>query len=102
MPTFGLYAAIGDPPRGERLQQCIDEVCAEAQLAEQVGFEAILVGEHHQHRDGFLPSPLIVSTAVAARTRGSASAPAFCCCRCITRCTWPRTRRRWISSRKGG
>jgi alkanesulfonate monooxygenase SsuD/methylene tetrahydromethanopterin reductase-like flavin-dependent oxidoreductase (luciferase family) len=69
MTTFGLYAAIGDPPRGERLQQCIDEVCAEAQLAEQVGFEAILVGEHHQHRDGFLPSPLIVSTAVAARTQ---------------------------------
>ncbi len=69
MPTFGLYAAIGDPPRGERLQQCIDEVCAEAQLAEQVGFEAILVGEHHQHRDGFLPSPLIVSTAIAARTQ---------------------------------
>lgn len=69
MTTFGLYAAIGDPPRGERLQQCIDEVCAEAQRAEQVGFDAILVGEHHQHRDGFLPSPLIVSTAVAARTQ---------------------------------
>jgi probable F420-dependent oxidoreductase len=69
MPTFGLYAAIGDPPRGERLRQRIDEVCAEAQLAEQVGFEAILVGEHHQHRDGFLPSPLIVSTAVAVRTQ---------------------------------
>jgi probable F420-dependent oxidoreductase len=69
MTIFGLYAAIGDPPRGERLQQCIDEVCAEAQLAEQVGFDAILVGEHHQHRDGFIPSPLIVSTAVAARTQ---------------------------------
>jgi probable F420-dependent oxidoreductase len=69
MTTFGLYAAIGDPPRGERLRQRIDEVCAEAQLAEQVGFEAILVGEHHQHRDGFLPSPLIVSTAIAVRTR---------------------------------
>src|SRR5918996_1506696 len=69
MVTFGLYAAIGDPPRGERLRQRIEEVCAEAQLAEQVGFDAILVGEHHQHRDGFLPSPLIVSTAVAARTQ---------------------------------
>jgi probable F420-dependent oxidoreductase len=69
MTAFGIYAAIGDPPHGERLQRCIDEVSAEAQLAEQVGFEAILVGEHHQHRDGFLPSPLIVSTAVAARTQ---------------------------------
>ena len=69
MTAFGLYAAIGDPPRGERLQQCMAEVCAEAQLAEQVGFDAILVGEHHQHRDGFLPSPLIVSTAIAARTQ---------------------------------
>jgi probable F420-dependent oxidoreductase len=69
MTMFGLYAAIGDPPRGERLQQCIDEVCAEALLAEQVGFDTILVGEHHQHRDGFLPSPLIVSTAIAARTQ---------------------------------
>jgi len=68
MTTFGLYAAIGDPPRGEHLPQRIDEVCAEAQLAEQVGFDVILVGEHHQHRDGFLPSPLIVSTAVAVRT----------------------------------
>jgi alkanesulfonate monooxygenase SsuD/methylene tetrahydromethanopterin reductase-like flavin-dependent oxidoreductase (luciferase family) len=43
MTAFGLYAAIGDPPRGEHLQQRIDEVCAEAQLAEQVGFDAILV-----------------------------------------------------------
>jgi hypothetical protein len=24
MTTFGLYAAVGDPPRGERMQQCID------------------------------------------------------------------------------
>jgi probable F420-dependent oxidoreductase len=69
MTAFGLYAAIGDPPRGERLQQCIDEVCAEAQLAEQVGFDTFLVGEHHQHRDGFLPSPLILATAIAARTQ---------------------------------
>jgi alkanesulfonate monooxygenase SsuD/methylene tetrahydromethanopterin reductase-like flavin-dependent oxidoreductase (luciferase family) len=69
MTSFGLYAAIGDPPHGERLRQCIDEVCAEAQLAEQFGFDAILVREHHQHRDGFLPSPLIGSTAVAAPTQ---------------------------------
>ncbi len=66
--TFGLYSSIANPPRGERLDRCIDEVIAEAQQAESVGFDSCFFGEHHQDRDGFLPSPLIVATAVAART----------------------------------
>ncbi len=65
---FGIYSSIADPPRGERLDQRIDEVIAEARLAEKVGFDSCFFGEHHQDRDGFLPSPLIVATAVAART----------------------------------
>ena len=65
---FGLYSSIANPPRGERLDRSIDEVIAEAQLAESVGFDSCFFGEHHQDRDGFLPSPLIVATAVAART----------------------------------
>ena len=66
---FGLYSSIASPPRGEGLDRCIDEVIAEAQLAESVGFDSCFFGEHHQDRDGFLPSPQIVATAVAARTR---------------------------------
>jgi probable F420-dependent oxidoreductase len=66
---FGLYSSIASPPRGEDLARCIDEVVAEAQLAEASGFDSCFFGEHHQDRDGFLPSPLIVATAVAARTR---------------------------------
>jgi probable F420-dependent oxidoreductase len=46
----------------------VDETLAEAQLAESCGFDAMFFGEHHQDRDGFLPSPLIVCAAVAART----------------------------------
>jgi len=65
---FGLYSSIANPPRGEHLARCIDEVIAEAQLAEACGFDSCFFGEHHQDRDGFLPSPLIVATAVAART----------------------------------
>ena len=65
---FGLYASIANPPRGEHLDRCIDEVIAEAQLAEASGFDSCFFGEHHQDADGFLPSPLIVATAVAART----------------------------------
>ena len=66
---FGLYSSIANPPRGEHLDRCVDEVIAEAQLAEASGFDACFFGEHHQDKDGFLPSPLIVATAVAAQTR---------------------------------
>ena len=66
---FGLYSSIASPPRGENLDRAIDETIAEAQLAESVGFDSCFFGEHHQDKDGFLPSPLIVCTAVAARTR---------------------------------
>jgi probable F420-dependent oxidoreductase len=65
---FGLYSSIASPPRGEHLDRCIDETIAEAQLAEASGFDSCFFGEHHQDPDGFLPSPLIVATAVAART----------------------------------
>ena len=65
---FGLYSSIANPPRGENLDRSIDEVIAEAQLAEACGFDSCFFGEHHQDADGFLPSPLIVATAVAART----------------------------------
>ena len=65
---FGIYSSIADPPRGERLHERIDEAMAEAKLAEEVGFDSCFFGEHHQDRDGFLPSPLIVATAVAAQT----------------------------------
>jgi probable F420-dependent oxidoreductase len=66
---FGLYSSIANPPRGEHLDRAIDETIAEAQLAEACGFDSCFFGEHHQDHDGFLPSPLIVATAVAARTQ---------------------------------
>jgi probable F420-dependent oxidoreductase len=66
---FGIYSSIANPPRGENLDRSIDEVIAEAQLAEASGFDSCFFGEHHQDKDGFLPSPLIVATAVAAQTR---------------------------------
>lgn len=66
---FGLYSSIANPPRGEHLDRSVDEVIAEAQCAEASGFDSCFFGEHHQDKDGFLPSPLIVATAVAAHTR---------------------------------
>ncbi len=66
---LGIYSSIANPPRGENLDRCVDEVIAEAQLAEEAGFDSCFFGEHHQDKDGFLPSPLIVATAVASHTR---------------------------------
>jgi alkanesulfonate monooxygenase SsuD/methylene tetrahydromethanopterin reductase-like flavin-dependent oxidoreductase (luciferase family) len=37
---FGLYSSIANPPRGEHLDRCVDQVIAEAQLAEASGFDA--------------------------------------------------------------
>lgn len=66
---LGLYSSIANPPRGDDLDRCVAETVAEAELAEACGFHGFFFGEHHQDRDGFLPSPLIVCAAVAARTK---------------------------------
>ena len=68
MIKLGLYSSIANPPRGDDLDRCVQEVIAEAELAEACGFHGFFFGEHHQDRDGFLPSPLVVAAAVAART----------------------------------
>jgi alkanesulfonate monooxygenase SsuD/methylene tetrahydromethanopterin reductase-like flavin-dependent oxidoreductase (luciferase family) len=40
-----------------------------ASFAEAMGFDAISLSEHHGVDDGFLPSPLILASALAARTQ---------------------------------
>ena len=34
MIKLGLYSSIANPPRGDHLDRCVDQVIAEAQLAE--------------------------------------------------------------------
>ena len=36
---FGIYSSIANPPRGEDLPRCVDEVIEESRLAEQAGFD---------------------------------------------------------------
>ncbi|MEL0111088.1 MAG: LLM class flavin-dependent oxidoreductase, partial [Rickettsiales bacterium] len=69
MIRLGLYSSIANPPRGDDMDRCVAETIAEAELAEASGFHGFFFGEHHQDRDGFLPSPLVVGSAVAARTK---------------------------------
>jgi len=37
--------------------------------ADDLGFERVAFGEHHQSEDGYLPCPLVFAAAVGARTR---------------------------------
>jgi alkanesulfonate monooxygenase SsuD/methylene tetrahydromethanopterin reductase-like flavin-dependent oxidoreductase (luciferase family) len=41
------------------------DMCA---WADDLGFDLVYFGEHHSSEDGYLPSPLIASAAVAGRT----------------------------------
>ncbi len=65
-----LYNSVKDVPgRGRNLQQEMRDVIVEAVLAEEMGFDAMFIGEHHMDQEGLiLPSPIIVATAVAAHT----------------------------------
>jgi probable F420-dependent oxidoreductase len=68
-PRFGIYVAVADPPAGEALVQRVEEACREAEFAEQCGFDFCLAGEHHQDPDGFIPAPLLLLAAIAAKTK---------------------------------
>lgn len=40
-----------------------------AEWADRVGFDSIVVSEHHGSEDGFLPSPIVAAAAIAGRTK---------------------------------
>ncbi len=57
-PAFGAKAA---DIYAAALDQCV--------WADDLGFDAVGLGEHHASEDGYLPSPIPVAGAIAARTR---------------------------------
>src|SRR6267143_6425344 len=55
-----------DPEKGHRLyHRYLDEL----EYAEQLGFDAVSVNEHHQTAYGLMPSPIVTASALARRTR---------------------------------
>jgi alkanesulfonate monooxygenase SsuD/methylene tetrahydromethanopterin reductase-like flavin-dependent oxidoreductase (luciferase family) len=67
---FTLRFDLRNPPAagtsmGERYQAALDM----AEWADEVGFVMIVLSEHHGSDDGYLPSPLTMAAAMAARTR---------------------------------
>lgn len=66
---FGMLVNTQNPPAGENMPRLYDEVLAEAELADAVGFDLVCVPEHHMVPDGYLPAPLLFLAAIAARTK---------------------------------
>ena len=68
-PTFGLWydfrqrLPLGDYERF--YAECLEEI----EEGERLGFTGVWLSEHHFVDDGYLPSPLVVAAAIAARTR---------------------------------
>ena len=48
----------------EMFSRCLEQVA----YVEEHGQDAIVLSEHHASQDGYLPSPLVVAAAIAART----------------------------------
>lgn len=65
--TFG-YIPCTETSDGSEMTRLWDEVLAEAQLAEDVGFDAFQPSEHHQQETGYWPSLLTVLAGVARET----------------------------------
>lgn len=63
---FDLRAPRRFPTRHPELYEAALELAA---FADEKGFDGISLSEHHGVDDGFLPSPLILASALASRTR---------------------------------
>lgn len=57
VPDFG-------PPGMELYSAALDQ----CEWADRLGFESVVVSEHHASPDGYMPSPLVMASAIGART----------------------------------
>lgn len=68
--TFGYLYDFRNPPQWHRpWEELYAEILDAVAWTEDAGFEGAWVPEHHLAADGYMPSPLIVLSAIAARTK---------------------------------
>ena len=81
-----------DPKKGAELyHRYLDEL----EYADKLGFDGVVLNEHHQNAYGLMPTPGVLAGALARsvkkRTRSRSSAAP--CRSCRTRSPWPRNSR---------
>lgn len=68
-PEFGVMHDFRQPlPWRTSTTDYYSECLALINEAEALGYESVWLPEHHGTADGFLPSPLVIAAAIAART----------------------------------
>ena len=63
---YDLRCPAWAPGTPQALYAAALEQCA---WADRLGFEGVVLSEHHGSPDGYLPSPIPMSGAIAARTK---------------------------------
>jgi alkanesulfonate monooxygenase SsuD/methylene tetrahydromethanopterin reductase-like flavin-dependent oxidoreductase (luciferase family) len=69
MLPIGYLPCTQDPPDGRNMARVLDEIMAEAQVAEASGWDGCFITEHHQQPDGYLPNPLLMAGLVGMKTQ---------------------------------
>jgi alkanesulfonate monooxygenase SsuD/methylene tetrahydromethanopterin reductase-like flavin-dependent oxidoreductase (luciferase family) len=57
------------PDRARTLPQLYQQIIAQAELAEQLGYDTFFVAEHHFHEYGAVPNPAVMLSTLAQRTK---------------------------------
>ncbi len=69
MPNLVLRFDMRNPDFGASTRELYDAAIDMAVWGEEQGFDLIQLSEHHCSDDGYLPSPLVLASAMMARTR---------------------------------
>lgn len=67
LSLFSVQDHYPDHPR--TVSQLYEQVIAEADLAEHLGYDSFFSAEHHFHQYGVVPNPPLLLAAIAQRTR---------------------------------
>ncbi len=68
--NFGLWSDFRNPPKwGIPYQKFYAELMEQIVASESLGYDSIWLTEHHYCEDGYTPSPLVISSAIAQATR---------------------------------